>query len=77
VTHAEPTINDLGVVISSPRIRQYVYAVYVLALLAIGGIIVGFASVSVALPTWATAANAIIAYLGIPVGGLAAANVRR
>lgn len=69
-----PAPADLGVIVTSPRARKAIYGAYVLLLLAAGATQVGFAAASVGQPVWLTSALAVLAYLGIPVGGLAAAN---
>lgn len=69
-----PAPADLGVIVTSPRARKTIYGAYVLLLLAAGAAQVGFAAASAGQPVWLTAALAVLAYLGIPVGGLAAAN---
>ncbi|SFR76184.1 hypothetical protein SAMN05428970_2026 [Agromyces sp. CF514] len=72
-----PTVNDLGVIVSSGRARKIIYGGYVLALVAAGGAQVAFADLGIAAPAWLSASVAVLAYLGIPVGGLAAANTRK
>jgi CHASE2 domain-containing sensor protein len=69
-----PTPNDLGSVVSSAKARKAIYGVYVVGILIIGAIQVGFAALSAAQPDWLTVALAVGAYLGVPVGALAAAN---
>lgn len=69
-----PTPDHLGTIVTSPRARKTIYAVYVVAIILIGAIQIGFASLSAAQPDWLTVALAVTAYLGVPVGGLAAAN---
>lgn len=67
--------NNLGNIIKNAKARAAIYGAYVIAGLLIGGIQVAFAAVAgVEQPTWLTVALAVYAYLGIPVGGLAAAN---
>lgn len=69
-----PTPNDIGTIISSGRARKIIYGVYVVGIVIIGAIQVGHAAISVEQPDWLTVALAVAAYLGVPVGGLAAAN---
>lgn len=70
-----PTANDLSKVISNAKARRAIYAVYVIGIVILGGIQVGFAAVDgLATPVWLTVALQVAAYLGIPVGALAAAN---
>lgn len=76
MTNPTPTPNDLGVIITSPRARRLIYALYVLLLVAAGAMQVAFAALEAGQPDWLVATLAVLAYLGIPVGGLAAANTR-
>ena len=69
-----PTPNDLGSIIGSARARKAIYGAYVIGIVILGAIQVGFAAISAGQPDWLTVAIAVAAYLGIPVGGLAAAN---
>jgi hypothetical protein len=67
--------NNLGNVIKSSVARAWIYGAYVIAGLAVGALQVAFAAVAgVEQPDWLTIALAVYAYLGIPVGGLAAVN---
>jgi len=72
-----PSVNDLGVIIGNSTARKTIYGLYVLALLTVGAIQVALAAVQIPQPSWLVAALAVLAYLGIPVGGLAAANTTR
>lgn len=74
---AEPVITDLGNVITSPTARQVIYGLYTVALIVLGGVVVAFAAIGHTLPQWAIVANAVIGYLGIPVGSLAVVNVKK
>ena len=65
---------NLGSVISDATIRKVIYSAYVIALVLVGAAQVAYAAVSVATPSWLTIALAVLAYLGVPVGGLALAN---
>lgn len=69
-----PTSNNLGNIVESARVRKAIYAVYVVAIIVIGAIQVGFAAISAGQPEWLTVSLAVAAYLGVPVGGLAAVN---
>ncbi len=69
-----PTPDHLGTIITSAKARKAIYAAYVFAIIIIGAIQVGFAAISAGQPEWLTVAIAVAAYLGVPVGGLAAAN---
>lgn len=71
-----PAPADLGVIVTSARARKLIYGAYVLLLLAAGGAQVGFSAAELGQPVWLTSALAVLAYLGIPVGGLAAANTK-
>ncbi len=76
-TDGIPTANDLGVIITSARARKAIYGSYVLALVGAGATQVAYASLELSAPSWLVASVAVLAYLGIPVGGIAAANTRR
>ena len=65
---------NLGAVIESPRARKIIYGVYILIVFVIGCAQVAYASLELGQPAWLTAAIAVAAYAGIPVGGLAAVN---
>lgn len=69
-----PTVNDLGVLIPSRKVRLTIYGLYVLALIAAGAVGVWFQSTPYVAPEWFGGVNAVLQYLGIPVGALAAAN---
>lgn len=70
-----PTSRDLGRVITTPSIRQAIYGGYVVLLAVLGATSAGFAALKTGYPDWLTVANSAAGYLGIPIGGLAAANV--
>lgn len=67
-------VTELGVIIRNGTARLYIYGTYAVALIVAGATHVGLASISVHDPAWLTAATAVLTYLGIPVGALAAAN---
>ncbi len=69
-----PKPTDLGVIVTSARVRRMIYGVYVLLVIAVGAVQVGFAAVEAGQPDWLVATLAVLAYLGIPVGTLAVAN---
>ena len=71
-----PSPSDLGSVITSPRVRSWVYGAYVLVLVTLGALSAGYAVLDGPIPTWLLVANAVGTYLGIPIGGLAVANTR-
>lgn len=69
-----PTTDNLGSIISSATVRKAIYGAYVIGIVILGAIQVGFAATSAGQPEWLTVAIAVAAYLGVPVGGLAVAN---
>jgi hypothetical protein len=70
------TPANLGNIITNAAARRLIYGVYVIGVVLLGAFQVAFASVQSwgGQPDWLTAALAVAAYLGIPVGGLALAN---
>jgi hypothetical protein len=66
--------TDLGKIITSATARKVIYSTYVILLVIVGAIQVAFAAVSSSQPAWLIGALAVMAYLGVPVGGLAIAN---
>lgn len=65
----------LASVIESTTVRKTIYSVYGIVALVIAATTVGFAATTEAsIPEWLTIANAVVAFLGGPVGGLAVAN---
>lgn len=65
---------NIGNVITSPKIRKAVYGVYAGAAVVVGGVAAYFLGTGHAIPETVVGAQAVIAYLAIPVGGLALAN---
>jgi len=65
---------NLGSVISNATIRKIIYTVYVVALVVVGAAQVGYAALQLGTPDWLTVSLSVLAYLGVPVGGLALAN---
>lgn len=65
---------NLGTVISSPTARKIVYGAYAISAVVVGGIAAYFLGIQSPIPEPVIGAQAVIAYLGIPVGGLALAN---
>lgn len=63
--------SNLGNVISNATARAVIYGAYVLGALVVGGVDVWFGDAD---PSWVPQAQAVVAYLAIPVGGLAAIN---
>lgn len=64
-------MNNLGNIIKNATARAVIYGAYVIAALVVGGVDVYFGDND---PSWVPNALALIAYLAIPVGGLAAVN---
>lgn len=72
-----PNPGDLGKVFKSAYVRRLIYSVYIVGIVILGGFQVAFAaSATGAQPEWLTIALAVAAYLGVPIGGLAAANTQ-
>lgn len=69
-----PNASHLGVIVKNAKARAAIYGTYVVALIAAGAAQVGFAALAIDQPDFLVASLAILAYLGIPVGTLAAAN---
>jgi hypothetical protein len=65
---------NLGNIIGNPKARKVIYGGYALAALVVGGFAAYFLSVGHNLPEWLVGAQGVVAYLGIPIGGLALAN---
>lgn len=67
--------QNLGAVITSPVARRVIYGAYAVVGVIAAATTVGFASSETAtIPEWLGIANAVIAFLGGPVGALAATN---
>lgn len=64
---------DLGRLVKSPRVRNGLYLLYATVALAVGALNVAVQASGLELP-WLAGATAVVAYLAIPFGGLAAAN---
>lgn len=69
-----PTTPNLGVVITSPAVRKAIYGSYIVLLVVAGGIQVAYSAIQLGQPSWLIAGLAVLAYLGIPVSGLALIN---
>lgn len=65
---------NLGRVITNPTGRRLVYGIYAVAAFIVGGVAAYFLGIGQPLPEIVVGAQAVIAYAGIPVGGLALAN---
>lgn len=70
----ETNTPNLGAVISNPTARKAVYGGYAVAAVIVGGVAAYFLGIQTPIPEPVIGAQAVIAYLGIPVGGLALAN---
>lgn len=83
MSHAAPendqhtTAPDLGIVITSPKVRGIVYGAYAVGALVVGGVGAYFLGIHQPIPEPVIGAQAVVAYLGIPIGGLAYANRNR
>lgn len=66
---------NLGSVIPSATVRKIIYSAYVILLVVAGALQVAFAAPELGgQPTWLSIALNVLAYLGVPIGGLAIAN---
>jgi len=72
MSHVSPP--NLGNVITNSTWRKVIYGIYVVAAIVIGGAGVYFAAVGLPLPQEIVGAQAVIAYLAIPIGALALVN---
>ncbi len=72
-----PEQPNIGVVISNPTARKVVYGAYAVGALVVGGIAAYFLGIQHPIPEPVIGAQAVIAYLGIPIGGLALVNTNR
>jgi hypothetical protein len=73
MTSTTPAPN-LGNVISSSKARKVIYGCYAGAAVVVGGVAAYFLGTGAPEPTAVLGAQAVVAYLGIPIGGLALAN---
>lgn len=71
---SNPTPPNLGIVITNPIARRRIYGTYIVLLVIAGAIQVAYAAIQLGQPVWLVATLAVLAYLGIPVGGLALVN---
>jgi xanthine/uracil permease len=69
-----PTTPNLGTIITSGTARKFVYGVYAGAAVVVGGCAAYFLGTGHNLPEVVSGAQAVVAYLAIPIGGLALAN---
>lgn len=66
--------QNLGVVISNDKARKIIYGIYAIAVVVVGAVQVYYSAVHLNQPDWLTGSLAVLAYLGAPIGALAAAN---
>jgi predicted PurR-regulated permease PerM len=66
--------RDLGNIITNARVRRAIYGTYVITCVVSTAFQVGLAAVQIPQPAPLAAGMAVLAYLAIPVGGLALAN---
>lgn len=69
-----PNTPNLGNVITSATVRKAIYGVYAGAAVVVGGCAAYFLGTGHNLPEIVTGAQAVVAYLAIPIGGLALVN---
>lgn len=72
-----PSTPNIGNVVENPTARKVIYGAYAVAAIVVGGIAAYFLGVQDPIPEQVIGAQAVIAYLAIPVGGLALANTGR
>lgn len=65
---------NLGNVIPSGTARKAIYGAYVVGAVLVGGVAAYFLGTGIPVPIEVIGAQAVVAYLAIPVGGLALAN---
>lgn len=69
------TNPPLATIVESTTARKTIYGIYGIVALIVAATTVGFAATTDAsIPEWLTITNAVVAFLGGPVGGLAIAN---
>ena len=72
-----PSTPNLGNVVENSTARKVIYGAYTVAAIVIGGVAAYFHGIQTPIPQEVIGAQAVIAYLAIPVGGLALANTGR
>lgn len=72
-----PSTPNLGNVVENSTARKAIYGAYTVAAIVIGGVAAYFLGIQTPIPQEVIGAQAVIAYLAIPVGGLALANTGR
>lgn len=70
-----PSPNDLGKVIIDPRVRAGIYTAFVVLLTLAYGTNAAYGALHISFPDWLVAGNAVLNALGLPIGGLAIANI--
>lgn len=78
MSHAQPESEppNLGTVVTNPTARKVIYGAYAGAAVVVGGVAAYFLGIGHTIPEQVVGAQAVVAYLGIPIGGLALANTR-
>lgn len=71
-----PTPPSIGVIVTSAVARKVVYAIYAVGAVVVGGAAAYFLGTGHQIPEVVVGAQAVVAYLAIPVGGLAVANTK-
>jgi len=71
-----PTPPSIGVIITSATIRKVVYSIYAVGAVLVGGAAAYFLGIGHSIPEIVVGSQAVVAYLAIPVGGLAVANTK-
>lgn len=66
--------DSLGVIVSSPTARKYLYAGYAGLSLIVTNVAVAFSAANLSSPAWLTIALAVVGNLATPFGALAIAN---
>ncbi|RFA14547.1 hypothetical protein B7R21_06270 [Subtercola boreus] len=67
--------GNLGTIVTNALARKTIYGTYVIALVLAGGAQVAFATPGLGgQPLWLTVTLNVLAYCGVPIGGLALAN---
>lgn len=69
------TPPNIGNVVTNPTARTIIYGVYTIVAFVAAATTVGFATLG-AIPAWLVVVNAVTAFVGSGVAGLAAANVQ-
>lgn len=77
MSNPTPSTPNLGNVVENPTARKVIYGAYAVSAVVVGGIAAYFLGIQTPIPEQVIGAQAVIAYLAIPVGGLALANTGR